>query len=48
MYIILIYIYKAIYNTKNIYEDAKKKEIEKFKIEFKDLILEEKLDLEDK
>ena len=39
------HIYKAICNAKNIYEDAKKKEIEKFKIEFADLIKEEQVDL---
>lgn len=41
------HIYKAICNAKNIYEDAKKKEIEKFKVEFKDLIEEENVDLSD-
>ena len=30
------HIYKAICNAKNIYEDVKKKEIERFKVEFKD------------
>ncbi len=43
----LQHIYKAICNTKNIYEDAKVKEIEKFKEEFKDLIIEENVDLND-
>lgn len=41
------HIYKAICNARNIYEDAKKKEIEKFKVEFKDLIEEENVDLSD-
>ncbi len=41
------HVYKAIYNAKNIYEDAKKKEIERFKEEFKDLINEENVNLED-
>ncbi len=39
------HIYKAVVNSRNIYEDAKKKEIEKFKIAFKDLLDEEKVDL---
>ncbi|MBE6157078.1 MAG: ATP-dependent Clp protease ATP-binding subunit [Firmicutes bacterium] len=41
------HFYKAIYNANNIYPDAKKKEIEKFKNEFKDMLEEEKVDLED-
>lgn len=41
------HIYKAICNAKNIYEDAKKKEIERFKVEFADLIREENVDLSD-
>lgn len=39
------HIYKAICNAKNIYEDVKVKEIERFKEEFKDLINEENVDL---
>ena len=39
------HFYKAIYNARNIYEDAKIKEIERFKVEFKDLIAEENVDL---
>ena len=39
------HFYKAVVNTKNIYEDAKIKEIARFKEEFKDLIDEEKVDL---
>lgn len=39
------HIYKAICNAKNIYEDAKLKEIERFKVEFADLIEEENLNL---
>lgn len=39
------HIYKAVVNAQNIYEDAKKKEIELFKNEFKDLILEENVNL---
>lgn len=41
------HIYKAIVNANNIYPDAKKKDIEKFKIEFKDMLDEEKVDLND-
>ena len=41
------HVYKAICNAKNIYEDAKKKEIERFKIEFADLIKEENVNLEE-
>lgn len=41
------HFYKAICNARNIYEDAKKKEIERFKIEFADLIKEENVDLND-
>ena len=41
------HIYKAIVNANNIYPDAKKKEIEKFKVEFKDMLDEEKVDLTD-
>ncbi len=43
----LKHFYKAIVRNKVIYEDSKKKEIERFKIEFKDLINEENLDLSD-
>ena len=39
------HFYKAICNARNIYEDAKIKEIARFKEEFKDLILEENVDL---
>lgn len=42
------HIYKAICRTKSVYEDSKIKEIEIFKEEFKDLIIEEVLDLNDK
>ncbi|MBR4178764.1 MAG: ATP-dependent Clp protease ATP-binding subunit [Bacilli bacterium] len=38
------HIYKAIVRTKNIYEDAKVKELERFKTVFADLIQEEKMD----
>ena len=41
------HFYKAIVNANNIYPDAKKKEIEKFKIEFKDMLDAEKVDLSD-
>ena len=41
------HIYKAIVNANNIYPDAKKKDIEKFIIEFKDMLEEERVDLND-
>lgn len=41
------HVYKAVCNAKNIYEDAKKKEIARFKVEFADLIKEENVNLED-
>lgn len=41
------HIYKAIVNANNIYPDAKKKEIEKFKEEFKDMLNAENVDLTD-
>lgn len=41
------HFYKAVCNAKNIYEDAKKKEIERFKVVFKDLIEKEQVDLND-
>ncbi len=44
----LRHFYKAICNAKNIYEDVKVKEIERFKEEFKDLILEENVNLEER
>ena len=43
----LKHIYKAICNAKNIYEDVKKKEKERFKTVFSDIIIEEKIDLEE-
>ena len=39
------HIYKAIVNANNIYPDAKKKDIEKFKIDFKDMLEAENVDL---
>lgn len=39
------HFYKAICNAKNIYEDARIKEVERFKVEFADLIREEGVDL---
>ncbi|MBR1416927.1 MAG: ATP-dependent Clp protease ATP-binding subunit [Bacilli bacterium] len=39
------HIYEAVKNARNIYDDAKKKEVERFKEVFKDLILEENLEL---
>lgn len=44
----LKHIYKAICNAKNVYEDVKKKEIERFKIEFADIIKEEEVNLDEK
>ncbi len=41
------HIYKAVVNARNIYNDAKKKEIEKFKIAFKDLLAEENVNLDE-
>ncbi len=41
------HVYKAVYNAKNVYEDVKKKEIERFKLEFADLIKEENVNLEE-
>ena len=38
---------KAITRTKAIYDDTKEKEIAKFKVEFKDILAEEKVNLED-
>lgn len=42
------HIYKAICRTKAVYEDSKEKELINFRETFKDLILEENLDLNDK
>lgn len=39
------HIYKAIVNANNIYPDAKKKDIEKFKVDFKDMLEAENVDL---
>lgn len=41
------HFFKAVCNAKNIYEDAKKKEIERFKVEFADLIRNEQVNLND-
>ena len=41
------HFYKAICNAKNIYEDAKEKEIERFKVEFADMIRNENVNLND-
>ncbi len=43
----LQHVYKAIVNARNVYPDAKLKAIEKFKIDFFDLIQEENLNLND-
>lgn len=42
----LKHVFEAVKNARNIYDDAKLKEIERFKEVFKDLILEEGLDLQ--
>lgn len=39
------HIYEAIKNTKSIYPDSLKKEIEKFKIQFKDLLASENVEI---
>ncbi len=44
----LKHFYKAICNAKNIYEDAKVKEIERFKTEFAEMIVAEGVNLEDR
>lgn len=41
----LKHFYKAICNAKSIYEDARIKEIERFKTEFKEMIIAENVDL---
>lgn len=41
------HIYKAVVNSRNIYEDAKKKEIARFKVVFKDLLDEEQVNLDE-
>lgn len=43
----LKHFYKAICNARNIYDDAKVKEIERFKEEFHDMIVAEGVDLND-
>lgn len=43
----LKHFYKAIVNTKNIYEDALIKELAKFKEEFKDWLVSENVDLDE-
>ena len=41
------HIYKAVVNARNIYPDAKEKAIAQFKVDFYDLITEEKVNLND-
>ena len=41
------HFFKAVCNAKNIYEDAKKKEIERFKVIFADLLKNENVNLQD-
>lgn len=42
------HIYKAVCNAKNIYPDTLKKEIEKFKVQFADMLTSENVDLNEK
>ena len=42
------HVYKAICNAKNVYDDVKVKEIERFKEVFADLIREENVNLEER
>ena len=42
------HIYKAVVNAKNIYADAHKKEIEKFKVTFAEMLEEENVNLNEK
>ncbi len=44
----LQHFYKAICNAKNVYDDVKVKEIERFKQEFQEMIVAEGLNLEDR
>ncbi len=44
----LKHFYKAICNARNLYDDAKAKEVERFKEVFKDMIVQEGVDLNDK
>ena len=39
------HFYEAICNAKNIYEDSRKKEVERFKLEFKDLFISEGINI---
>lgn len=41
------HFYKAIVNARNIYPDSLKKEVERFKMEFKDMLDAERVDLND-
>lgn len=43
----LKHIYQAICNTNCVYDDTKVKEIQRFKDEFEDILIEEEIDLED-
>ena len=43
--VLIKHVYEAVVNAKNVYEDAKKKEIVRFKEIFKDIILEEGLNI---
>ena len=39
------HIYEAVKNAKNIYPDSLKKEIEKFKVQFKDMLEQENVEI---
>ena len=43
--VLIKHVYEAVVNAKNVYEDAKKKEIVRFKEIFKDIIIEEGLNI---
>ena len=46
-YVTFKHIYKAIMNCKSVYSDVVKKEAEKFKVEFKEFLEKENVDLND-
>lgn len=46
-YVTIKHFYKAICNAKSIYEDAKIKEIEKFKVQFADMLRNENVNLDE-
>ena len=46
-YVTFKHFYKAIMNCKSVYSDVVKKEAEKFKVQFKDFLEKENVDLND-